>query len=101
VSLGLSRWGEVKAPTLPRRSFHNKGMGYIGTTRKERIRGIHLKIKLSDRLVRLVRLFPYHNKRRKKKWILKTPTEQNKWPRCLKGKGWINMIPWLLPVTPC
>lgn len=37
---------EIVIPTLVRRSFPRKGIGQCGTTRKEWVRGIHLKIQL-------------------------------------------------------
>lgn len=39
---------EVEARTLARRSLPSKGMGQVGSTRKEQGRGITLKLQLSD-----------------------------------------------------
>lgn len=38
---------EIKAPTLARRSLPSKGLGQVGTTRKEWVKGIPLEIHLS------------------------------------------------------
>jgi hypothetical protein len=45
--LGFRRMGgarEIEAPNLAKRSLTNKGIGYVGTTKKEWVRGILLKM---------------------------------------------------------
>ena len=48
--LGFRRMGgakEIEAPSLARRSFPNKGTGHVGTTKKEWVRCMPLKMSLS------------------------------------------------------
>lgn len=52
MSLGSSRGMETKeieAPIFTRNSFTSKGMEKVGTTRKEWVRRLPLKIQLSGR----------------------------------------------------
>lgn len=51
---------EIEVPTLVR-SFPNKGMEQVGTTRKECMKRTPLKMQLG--LAKLVRLSPYPNNR--------------------------------------
>lgn len=47
---GIKQMGkakEIEVHTMARRSLHSKGMEQVGTIRKEWVRGIPLKIKLS------------------------------------------------------